>query len=126
MGLIDRARAAVKKYTSNIDGGAVVITIMKPDKSLSVDISGVHTRINLGVDEEGNIMQSRKSYVSIAESLLNDNNYPVRNGNAEIDLKGHLIYVQDTFGLNVYAITSVIANDTVGNLVCMLADYQDA
>lgn len=126
MGLIDRARNAVKRYTSDVTGAAVSITIKNPNNSVSLDLTGIHTRINLGVDQDGNITNSRKAYVSIMESFLVSNGYPVRNSERVIILKGHQIIVSDTFGISNYVIKTVIPDDTLGNLVCMLSDLEDA
>lgn len=121
----ERAKKAIERITSG-KTSSETITISTADDSISIAITGIHTKINLGVDQEGNIIQSKKAHISISEKILTDNNYPVRNTKGEVAISGHKIHVKDSTGIvQAYVIKTCTPDETVGLLTCILSDLED-
>lgn len=126
MGLLDRAKRDIKKITSNKSKGwAAEIVFLAPNGETAT-INGLHTKHHLGVDPEGNAVNSKNAHISFAEETLTDENenYPVRNVNGDVDLKSHKITVADSTGnLFTYVVDENFPNETTGLIVCTLKNF---
>ena len=125
MGLIDIINRDIRKITTNLNGFGVAIKVTTPDNVTSVDIVGLHTKHHLGIDTEGNQVNTKNAHIAISEQVLIDLAYPVRNLSNEVDLKGHKIIVKDSTGINRnYVIREWFPDETIGLIVCILGDYK--
>lgn len=126
MGLIDQVINDIADITSNKDGFAVDLTFTRPDKSVTVIIPGQHCKHNLNVDTEGNVVSSKKAFMSFSEKVLVATGYVVRNSKQEVDLVNHLLSVKDSSGiLKNYIISQIFPDETIGLITCILEDYED-
>lgn len=127
MGLRDQAKADIRQFTTDKDSGfAIDITIRSRDLTKSAIVSGLHTKHRLGVDTDGNMVESKKAHVSFSEKLLSDQGYPVRNSDGELILVDHRISVADSTGVvKEYVVQSTYPDEMLGYIVCILVDYED-
>lgn len=122
---MERAQADIKRITSDLNGFAKSITFLSCDELQTATINGIHSKINLSVDTEGNTINSRKAHISFSESLLTDQGYVTRNDDGVVNLKNHLVTVIDSTGTSVqYIVREVFPDETVGLMVCMLGDFE--
>jgi len=123
MGLIEQAAIDLALITGNGDDFGVPIKFTSAKDSTVVTINGLHNKIHLGVDGQGNVVHSKNATVAVSESLLVAANYPVRT-NDEVDMKNDLVDVKDSSGvLKHYIIKSKMPDETVGLLVFVLEDF---
>ena len=124
MNLIDRARYDTQRITSNLNNGfGVSMTLIAPGGATATVI-GLHTKHWLSVDTEGNQVDSKNAHASFAEKFLKEVNYPLRNGQGEVDLSKHKLKVKDSTGVEwTYVIERSFPDETVGLIVCILGDF---
>lgn len=123
MGLLEKAKQDIERITSNLDGFAAVITLTAPDDS-TVTVNGLHSKHHLGIDPEGNRVNTKNAHISISEKFLTDASYPVRNASGQVHLKKHRVSVKDSTGeVCEYVITEFFPNETIGLITCILGDY---
>lgn len=123
MSLLDQAKADIQQITSNIDEFAREIIFVAPT-SETVTINGLHTKHHLGVDNEGNMVNSKNAHLSFSEKLLTDEGYPVRI-NGEVNLKGHKVTVVDSTGNPcTYVIRQWFPNESIGLITCILGGFE--
>ena len=121
MGLIAQAKADIERITSDLSGFGVAIELIAPNGTIG-NVVGLHTKIGLGVDTDGNMVHSTKAHVSFSESLLPD--YPIRNTKGKVDLKGHKINVADSTGIvKNYIMQSYFPDETIGLISCIIEEY---
>jgi hypothetical protein len=124
VGLIEQIKKDVEQITSNSNDWAVSISFVAPKGEMAT-INGLHTKHHLGVDTDGNMVNSKKAHVSFSEKFLTDAGYPVRNAKQEVDLKGHLVSVKDSTGIvKQYVMLSWFPDETIGLIACILEDYE--
>lgn len=122
MGLIDQINLAVKSITSNLNDFGVSITLTAPTLEVII-ITGIHTKHHLGVDTDGNMVNSKKASIAFSESFLI--NYPCRNSNQEVDLNNHKVSVKDSTGIvKNYIVQQWFPDETIGLIVCILEDFE--
>lgn len=126
MGLTDRAIADVKRFTTDSNGWGVSALFTAPNNQTAT-VNVHHVKHNLGVDTDGNMVNSKKAHVSFSESgLLEINpNYPLRDSKQEINMKGHRIDVADSTGITKnYIVKSTYPDEKIGLIVVILDDYE--
>ncbi len=124
MGLIQQAKEDWQRFTSDPDLFGVSIDFEAPT-SETATVVGFATKHNIGVDTEGNLINTKNAHISVAEKLLTDKGYPTRNSDGEVALKGHRIdYVDSTGGSKKYVIQQSFPDETVGIIVCILEDFE--
>lgn len=123
MSLIDKAKADIKRITSNSKEFARSMTFTAPTDE-TITTKGLHSKHYIGIDSEGNPVNAKTAYVSVSEENLAG--YPVRNADGEVDLKGHRVSVVDSTGTTKeYYINEFFPDETIGLIVCILQDYAD-
>jgi hypothetical protein len=121
MSLVQRAINDIKAITSNKSDWAVGITLVSPTAE-TITTTGLFTKHHLGVDTDGNIVNSKNTHISISEENLAG--YPVRNLKGEVALRGHLATVKDSTGTSkTYKIEQSLPDETIGLIVMILGDY---
>ena len=126
MGIIDTANRLIAQITGNQDGFGIAMVLTAPNGQVA-NITGLHTKIHLSVDTEGNAINTKQGRVSFSESnlLAASPNYPIRNATGEVDLENHLIDVADsTGGIKHYTAQSWMPDETIGLIVAYLSDYE--
>jgi hypothetical protein len=127
MNLMDAAARDILAITSNATSGfGKAIKITTPDGSTNLDIVGLSVKHHISYDTEGNSINAKNARVSFSEKLLTDASYPARNASGELALKNHKITTKDSTGVDKnYIITENYPDETVGFIMCILADYAD-
>ena len=124
MGLRDQAKADIESITSNLNDFGILISFLAPTLEVAT-ITGIHSKHHLGIDTDGNMINSKKAHISFSEKFLVALNYPVRDVKGEVNLKGHLVSVKDSTGiLKNYIMQSWYPNETIGLITCILEDYE--
>jgi hypothetical protein len=125
MGMLDQVREDIKDITSNPDGFSAFIKMDAPGGQ-KISFYGLHKKIRLAVDPDtGKAINSMTASISVCESILTAQNYPVRNERREVDLQNHIVTVKDSTGLECkYMVAQNIPDETVGIIVCMLSNYE--
>lgn len=126
MNIQDRAKAAIKRITGNIDGAGVAITLIKPNGGLSFDIVGTSTKHHLSVDQEtGELTNSMTASISFSEENSIAAGLDIRNSKGEVDLKGyHAKLADSTDVIKEYIITEWFPDEKLALIVCMLGYYE--
>lgn len=123
MGLREQAKADIENITSNTNEFAISMTWTNPSAE-TCTVAGLHTRHHLGVDTDGNAVNSRKAHVSVAEQKFIDAGYTIRNADGDVDLDGHKVVVNDSNGVaRTYEIQEYFPNETVSLITCILVEY---
>lgn len=123
MSLIDLCKSNWQRFTSDTNGFGVAITITSPLNDV-VELVGLATKHHIGIDTDGNLVNTKNAHVSFAEKLLTDAAYPVRNASGEVNLKGHKIsYIDSTGNSKNYVIREWFPDETVGMITCILGDF---
>lgn len=125
MGLTETIKQDIQKITTDLSGFGIEINLTTPDDATSVDIVGLHTKHHLGIDTDGNQVNTKNTHIAISEQVLIDLGYPVRNANQEVFLRDHKVLVKDSTGvLKSYVIREWFPDETIGLIVCILGDHQ--
>ncbi len=125
MGLIEQINNDIQRITSNSNEFGVNIELIAPNGQRA-NIVGIHPKVHLGVDTEGNIVNSRQARITFSErTLVGVNvNYPLRNANGDVDLKKHLVNVADSTGnIKNYRVQSWMPDETIGLILVQLESY---
>ena len=126
MGLREQAKADIAAITSNLDEWGWVLKFDDKNGNLAT-INGLHTKHHLGVDTDGNRVNSKNTHCSFSEQFLTVRGYPVRNEKKEVAMIGHLVTAVDSAGIEwTYVITENYPDEKVGLIVCILGDYNPA
>lgn len=125
MGMIETAQAAVKRIRTDPNGFTKLIQFTAADGITTATIRGMSSVIHLGVDNQGEFVNTRKAHISFSESSLSDTGYPVRDSNDVLILKGNRVGVIDSTGIiKQYIIREIYPDEALGLLVCMLGDFE--
>ena len=124
MSLIDRAKTDWQRFTTNSDEFGVSILLQNPAETVSLSIVGLATKHRIGIDTDGNLVNTKNAHCSFAEKPLTDASYPVRNSSGEVFLEGHRVSWKDSTGnTKKYVIREWYQDETVGMIVCILGDF---
>ena len=124
MSLIAQAKADIEQITYNQNEFGVLITFTAPDDSTAT-VAGLHTKHHLGLDTDGNPVNSKNAHISFSEKNLTDEGYVVRDANSEVSLIGHRVSVNDSTGSpKEYIIRETLPDETIGLIVCILGDLE--
>jgi|SRR6478609_369118 len=125
MGMIETAQAAVKRIRTDPNGFTKTIQFTAADGITTAIIRGMSSVIHLGVDNQGEFVNTRKIHISFAESSLSDVGYPVRDSNGKLIIKDNRVAVIDSMGIvEQYVIREIYPDEALGLLVCMLGDFE--
>lgn len=123
--ILDRIKKDARRIISDKNGFAVEIKISTPDGDVEKTIAGLATKHHLGVDTDGNMVNARNAHCSFSEKDLIAAGYPARHETTgEIDLKDHIVSWADiTDTVKDYVIKQVHPDETLGIILCILAEY---
>lgn len=125
MSTLDRAKQAMQRITSDVNGFAVNVDITNIHTGEMVTVPMLHTKHHLGIDTDGVRVNSRNAHISFSEKLLNDAGVDIRNVKEDVSVKRWKVSVSDSTGVKKnYVIRETFPDETLGLIVCVLDDYQ--
>ena len=71
MSLYEQAQRDIEQITSNSNEWGKTLIFVAPN-SQTATIIGVHTKHHLGVDTDGNMVNSKKAHISFSEKFLTE------------------------------------------------------
>lgn len=120
MGLLDIIKSDIESITSNLNEFGVSITLTSTN-NVSTILTGIHTKHHLGIDTDGNMVNSKKASIAFSEKFLS-----CRNSNEEISLTNYRVNVKDSTGVTKkYIVQQWFPDETIGLIVCILEDYDN-
>jgi hypothetical protein len=123
MSLVQQAILDAKRITSDVKGFGTQIILTAPT-SETATIIGRHVKHHLGIDTDGNMVNSKTASITFSESVLAGLNYPLRNAGGEVNLKGHKVQVIDSTGTNcTYKCRQWFPDETIGLIVVVLDSF---
>lgn len=123
MNINDLAKQHIKQITTNTTGGWGKELVLEAPNGQIATIAGLHTKIHLQYDPEGNRLNSKKAHVSFSEEALMAANpaYPLRNAAGQVHMPKHKVTVADSTGASVtYVVNEFYPDEVVGLIVCIL------
>jgi len=125
MGMLEQAQADIKRIRTDPKGFTKSMSFISKDGISLATILGMHAKIHMATNTEGQSVNSKKATFSISESSLTDLGYPTRNANGECNLKDDKVDVIDSTGIVChYIIREVFPDETVGLIVGELGDFE--
>ena len=122
---LTRARNDWLRFSSG-GGFETDITVTPPGGS-PVTVQGIAMKHHLSIDTDGANTNSMNAHATIAEKLLIDESYPVRNAEGVVAMYNHLLRYTDSTGVEKeYAIQQVFPDETVGVITFILGNYGSA
>jgi hypothetical protein len=117
----------IARITNRVKGGFGTAITFTADPANIVTVNGVAIKHNTEFDASGKMVAGTlTASVTVSESVLRAQNYPVRNARNEINMKGNKVTFTDPSGLeNTYVINKVRLGDTHGIIVCELGFYRN-
>ena len=124
MGLIQQATDDWLRFSSDEDLFGTSIDFEAPTSEIAT-VVGIASKHNIGIDTDGNLINTKNAHISVSEKLLTDKGYPVRNPAGEVDIRGHRVDYVDSTGLSKkYKIQQSFPDETIGMIVCILEDFE--
>jgi hypothetical protein len=127
MGLFEQAQKDAAFITSNSASGFGIQLFLQEPSGQTATINGIHTKHHLGIDTEGNMVNSKKAHVCFSEQVLLLANplYPVRNSKGEVSMAKHKVTVKDSTGSDKqYVALQWFPDEAIGVITCILGDYE--
>lgn len=123
--LLKKAKLDASKMI--LSGGfSVDIELTTPDKSTSYETSGLATKHHINISSDGLPINSKNAHVLLDEKKLIELGVNVRDLNNEVKLINYFVKVKDSSDfLREYVISENLPNETLGMIVCILADVDD-
>lgn len=129
MSLLDIARRDAKFITTSTEGGFAVEAVLIDQNGVSATINGLHKKTWLNYDNDRATMVDMKlGHFDFAESVLTEAapTYSIRNSDGEVHMFNHRVTLPDARGTQItYLIKEWYPDETLGLIVCMLADLDD-
>lgn len=123
MSLYDQAKQDLADITGNQDEFGKVLKFVSRVGAVEAIINGLHARHHTAWNEQGEETNTITAHCSFSEQFLVDKSYPVRNAAGDVDMKGDIVYADDSAGINrKYKIQQVHPTETIGYIRCKLSD----
>ena len=123
MSLMDQVRIDVHDIVTNLCDWGVDMTFVAPNAEEAL-VQGIHTKHHLALNEDGVPFNDRVASVAVSDASFPDI-YPLYNAEKDVKLRGHLVKVKDSTGLEfTFVIKEWFPDRTLGLIVCILGDYQ--
>jgi hypothetical protein len=126
LGLIAQAQQDILDITTDDDGFAVPVIFTTTDGVLVVTVTcnALAIKHSLVHNDQGMLVTGRNARVSVSELALLALNYPVRDTNNNVSLKGHTVTWTDVSGVQAtYQIKEQNPDESTGLIVCQLSNY---
>lgn len=120
MNILERARRDTSRITSNsATGFAVSAVFTAPDLSTAT-VNVIHSKHHLGIDTDGNLINSQNAHINVTEALLTAQNYPVR-ALGQVKLNNHKVDIADSTGtVKNYVVKQWMPDETLGTILLIL------
>jgi hypothetical protein len=110
MSLLDQAKEDIESITSDPEEWGRSILFEAPGGETAT-VVGLHSKHHLGFDTDGLKVNSKNAHLSVSETLLLEQNYPVRNSQKQVAMRNHKVTVIDSTGEScVYHIKETYPN----------------
>tara|TARA_R110002167_G_scaffold110087_4_gene280338 strand:+ start:4168 stop:4545 length:378 start_codon:yes stop_codon:yes gene_type:complete len=125
MNLVDQAKSDWQQITTDkVNGFGTSITLTSPT-SVVLEIVGLATKHHIGIDDDGNVVNTKNAHISFSEQQLIDASYPTRDADNEVNLYGHQATWIDSTGSSItYTIREFFPDETMGVILCILGDLE--
>lgn len=122
MGLMEMAKRDIKNITSDkTTGWGIDITLISPD-ARTIDLVGTHTKHHMGIDTDGNRVNSKIASIAFSEEILKDAGYMIRDANGDVSLAAYKVRAIDSTGtLCTYVVDQWFPDESISLIVCMLS-----
>jgi len=124
MDLLELARRDIKAFTQRDFADTL---IFKPNEAAAgTTVKGLVTKHHMSIDPDTGLpVNSKNIHCTVVESVLIDAGYTVRNANNEVNLINQLVVYTDSAGIErTYQIDQAMPDETLGNIVMILGDYE--
>ena len=123
-GLIEQAKGDWQRFSSDPKTWGIAITLTAPSAEVA-NIAGLATKHHIGVDSDGNAINTKNAHITISEQLLVDAGYPVRDSDNEVAIINHRVSYKDSTGVaKEYVIEETSPDETIGMITCILNDFE--
>lgn len=128
MSLLDFAREDANDILTDPDGFTTsIVFVATGEDPATATIQGLAIKHNLKFNEFGTPVSSKTARITISETALVAQDYPVRNSANEVALIGHKVTWSDSSGTEwTYIIEVVAPDESLGCILCTISDYQPA
>lgn len=128
MGLNEQAKSLIERFTSDVNWFGVNMIFTAPDANGGqvLNVTGLSTKHHLGVNlETGTAINSKTASVSVSEKFFSDANYPLRNPEGIVAMRGHLVDVADSTGnTERFIVEQWFPDEKIGLIVFILGTYK--
>jgi hypothetical protein len=124
MSLLDAIKSDAKRILSNSNEFAQLMMFTAASGE-TAQVKGIHTKHHLGFDiERAQETNTLKAHVVVSEQDLLALEFPVRDDNGYVRMKGDKVTAADANGTDwTYVITEVFPNDKLGTISMILGKY---
>lgn len=123
MNIFERAGRDLRNITSNPDGSGEQIFLVWPDSS-ELELYGIAAKHHLGIDTDGNQVNTKTAHISFSESIITDAGKSIRT-NGEVNLNRFKVRVKDSTGTEKsYIVRMHHPDETFGHIVCILGKME--
>lgn len=123
MGLLENARRDIATITANKTSGFAVDLFFTMPTAETFTIQGLMSKHRITVDGEGREANGKNVHMSFAESAVVALGYSIRDAAGLVHLKDWTVRFADSTGVEItYLIREWWPSETVGFIVCLLAD----
>lgn len=120
--LFDLVKRDAKRYV-NAGGYQLDITMLTPDKSKTINITGWAVKHAISFDSDGNQVNTKIARVTVDEDVLVAKGITVRNAKGEVDLINYKIKFKDSSGvLRGYSVRESLPDENLGLIMLILWD----
>jgi hypothetical protein len=125
MSLVDQAKKDWQQVTTDtVSGFGTAITLTSPG-DIVLEIVGLATKHHIGIDDDGNVVNTKNAHISFSEQQLIDASYPARNADGDVSLYRHKATWIDSTGSSItYVIREYFPDETIGVILCILGDLE--
>lgn len=124
--ILDKLRRDAKKMITS-GGFEEQITLSTPNSSNTITLTGLTSKHFITFDTDGSTVNSKNAHICIDEDILTNASYPVRNAKGEVNLMKHRVSCKDSTGIvKNYVINQNYPDETLGLIVCILADFTNS
>lgn len=120
MNILNRARRDAQRITSNADNGFAVSALFTAPNNATATVNVIHSKHHMGIDTDGNLVNSRNAHINVAEALLLAAGYPVRT-EGQVYLTNHRVDIADSTGVvKKYVVKQWMPDETLGTILLIL------
>jgi len=125
MGLVERSKSDLDRFTGDLNGFGEEFTIIRPSGDEEAVVIGYHTKHHRQFTEDGSTISSKIASIAVTESKFDALGFVIRNEDGEVDIKSYRVKAADsTGGIKEYVVRESYPDEQLGLIVLILADYE--